>query len=235
MKIKTVSLQFPFPSINLQETPDRALEYVDRKRRRVLQKTKDVTDKFFNATSGPSLFKKIRKSLFFGIAVLAIIIGVAGIAKKGENPVEQKATVLAAKAGQDINKEFSFPLVNGKGEEVSNIKYIIKEAELRDEIIVKGKKATAIEGRVFLIFTLKIINEHNQSIEMDTRDYMRLSVNRNEEEWLAPDIHNDPVEIQAISTKNTRLGFPINDSDTNLVLRVGEINGEKEKISLDLK
>ncbi|OFW63868.1 MAG: hypothetical protein A2Z35_03420 [Actinobacteria bacterium RBG_19FT_COMBO_36_27] len=135
-------------------------------------------------------------------------------------------------ATQDINKEFSFPLKNTKGEEVTTFKYIVEKAELRDEIIVKGQKATAVKGRVFLIINLKINNDYIQTIVINTKDFIRLSVNGNENELLAPDIHNDPVEAQAISTKYTRLGFPINDSDESLVLWVGEINGDKQKIDL---
>ena len=128
---------------------------------------------------------------------------------------------------------FAFPLKDNKVEKVAEVKYMIEKAELRDEIIVQGKRATAVKGRTFLIFNLKVSNEFTQSIEINTKDYVRLSVNGNEEEWLAPDIHNDPVTVQAISTKYTRVGFPINDSDTNLIIRIGEIEGEKEKIPLE--
>ncbi len=181
------------------------------------------------------LFSKFRKYAFIGLLVLvAIMGGVRILGNTGKEGTEQ-VEVLGAKATQDVNREFLFPLTDSNGEEVSNLKYVIQAAELRDEIVVKGQRATAIEGRTFLILTLKITNEHSQAIEMSTRDYIRLSINGNEDEWLAPDIHNDPVEIQAISTKNTRVGFPMSDTDSNLVLRVGEINGEKETISLELK
>jgi hypothetical protein len=59
-------------------------------------------------------------------------------------------------------------------------------------------------------------------------------VNGNTSELLAPDIHNDPVEVQAISTKPTRVGFPINDTDKKLTLFIGEINGQKDKVELGL-
>lgn len=147
----------------------------------------------------------------------------------------QKIDVLPARSSQDINKEFSFPLRNGDGEEVSKIKMTIDKVELRDQIIISGKAATSVKGRVFLIINLKVKNEFNQTIKINTRDYIRLSVNNNEEEWLAPNIHNDPVEVQAISTKPTRVGFAINETDKDLVLTVGEINGDKERIELDPK
>lgn len=143
--------------------------------------------------------------------------------------------VKGAKASQALGREFLFPLRNGEGENLSDIRFFIDKVEKRDEIIVKGKRATSIKGRTFLIITLKITNQYSQAITMNTRDYVRLSVNGNKDEWLAPDIHNDPVEIQALSTKLTRVGFPIYDTDSDLVFRVGEIDGEKEEIPLDLK
>jgi hypothetical protein len=75
----------------------------------------------------------------------------------------------------------------------------------------------------------------DKGIEINSRDYVRLIVDGNTKEMLAPEIHNDPVEAQAISTKYTRVGFPINTSDKNLVLQVGEINGPKQTIKLEFK
>lgn len=180
--------------------------------------------------------KKTVKVCLFLLLILLVITGGSKIIKRYVSSFKKSGIteVKGARAAQDVNKEFNFPLKDAKGEEVSKIKYVVEKAELRDEIIVQGQKATAVKGRTFLIITLKISNEHNQPIEINTRDYLRLSVNSNENELLAPDIHNDPAEVQAISTKYTRVGFPINTSDNNLVLFVGEINGAKEKIELKL-
>lgn len=147
---------------------------------------------------------------------------------------DQRIDVQKPKATQTLNKNFSFPLKDDKGKEVSKIKYTLLTAELRNEIIVKGKEATAVKGRTFLILNLKITNDFDKTITINTRDYVRLIVNNNNEK-LAPDIHNDPVEIQADSTKYTRVGFPIDDTDKNLTLIVGEINGPKQTIKLNLK
>jgi len=133
---------------------------------------------------------------------------------------------------KDINKQYSFPLRDAHGNVISNIDYSVDSVELRKEIIVQGKKATAIEGRQFLIVNISLSNKYSRSIEMNTRDYIRLSAN-NSNDWIAPDIHNDPVEIQALSSKFTKLGFPINESDTNLVLQIGELDGTKNTIRLD--
>lgn len=138
------------------------------------------------------------------------------------------------KAGQTLNKEFTFPLLDDNGVKVSEIKYKLTTAEVEDSIIVNGQRANAVKGRTFLVINLEITNNHTQAIQINSRDYLRLSVN-GDSDWIAPDIHNDPVQVQAISTKITRLGFPINDSDKDLTLQVGEIKGVKQFVKLNLK
>ncbi|MBI2020744.1 hypothetical protein HYS94_05045 [Candidatus Daviesbacteria bacterium] len=136
------------------------------------------------------------------------------------------------KARVDINREFTFPIKDSKGEEVGNIKYSVLNAELQDQIISKSKKYTTVKGRTILVLNLKITNEFAKSIQINTKDYIRLSTSSNTE-LLAADIHNDPVSIQAISTKFTRLAFPIYDTDKNLKLLVGEIGGAKEEVKIN--
>jgi hypothetical protein len=146
---------------------------------------------------------------------------------------DERVAVPGSKATQTLNKPFAFPLRDQAGKEVSKIKMILTTAEVRDEIVLKGQKASAVEGKEFLILNLKLTNDYSKTVQINTRDYVRLTANGSEEK-LAADIHNDPVEVQAISTKYTRLGFPINDTDKNLTLYIGEINGPKETIKLTL-
>jgi hypothetical protein len=178
-----------------------------------------------------------RASVLLVVAVLIIIVGrkvLIGRKTNSNSTSSAQADVLGAKATQDINRDFDFPVKNSNGEKLTDFKYSIESAELRDQIIVQGQKATAVSGRTFLIINLKITNDQDKPITINTKDYIRLSVNGNKDEWLAPDIHNDPVDVQAISTKYTRVGFPVNNSDKNLVLRVGEIDGDKQEIELNL-
>lgn len=195
-----------------------------------------------------SRFKKnFKKNKMFFVPLIIIVaillFGVFSLVRgKGTSPssvmsatTDKRVELKQAIATQSINKTFSFPLKDAKGKEVSKIKYTIESAELRDEIIVKGQKAVSVKGRAFLIIPVKIQNDYNAPVQINARDYMRLIVNNKTDEKLAPDIHNDPVEVQAISTKQTRVGFPIDDTVTSIVLQVGEINGKKENITLNLK
>lgn len=185
-------------------------------------------------------FQKIfvKRNLPLAIFILIVLIGLSGLiyglykAVNSNTSKSGQIKVAPATATTSINKEFNFPLKNDKGSEVSKVKYIIESADLRNEIIVKGQRARSVKGRVFLILNLKIVNDFKQKIEIQTSDYVRLSINGNKDVWLAPDTHSDPVAIQAISTKYTKIGFAINESDKDLLLKIGEINGEKQELEI---
>lgn len=188
-----------------------------------------------------SRFRNKRLKGYLPVAVLAaaviLTIGatVVLVVKNRRGTTDARVEVAGAKAKQDINRELPLPIRDSKDKEITTIKMILESVELRDEIIVKGKRATSIKGRTFLILNVKLANDYSQPIEVNVKNYFRLTVGGKETELLAADIHNDPVLIQPASTKYTRIGFPINDSDAKLVLWMGEISGEKQKVELTLK
>ena len=194
----------------------------------------------------PKKVKKFfRTSPFLPFAiVLVVVIVIAGFGisrlmanGKGSQTVlsaNNKTSLDKPTATETLNKSYDFPLKDATGKEVSKLNYIIQSVELRDSIIVKGQQATAIKGRTFLIVNLKITNSYDKSVQLNSKDYIRLIVGSSTEK-LAADIHNDPVDVQAISTKYTRLGFPIDENEQSLTLQVGEITGKKDQIKLDLK
>lgn len=180
-----------------------------------------------------------KRLIYIGGAILVILLLII-VARRGRGNtkvagVQTSTSINEALATKEIKREFTYPLRNSKNEEVSSLIFNVETAELRNEILVKGQRARAISGREFLIINLKITNRYSASIQLNSKDYVRLAVNGNESEWLAPDIHNDPVEVQADSTKYTRVGFPVNSTDKDFILRVGELNGSKETIRLEIR
>ena len=192
----------------------------------------------------PNYFRRLKNSKFKKYAFVGLGVLVVAFLLFRFNPfsannssaasTSDKATIKDAIATQPLNREFRFPLKGEKDAVLGEIKYVVENAELRDEIIVKGKRASAVSGRTFLILNLKVTNETNQTISMNTKDYVRLFVNGNEQEPLSPSIHNDPVVVDAISVKPTRIGFAINESDKDIKIKVGEIKGEKQTVELTL-
>lgn len=186
---------------------------------------------------------KFKKNLYIPVAVIIFIVLVLGVlafrkssttsGAAGGSASAEQVSIQKPRATQTLNKTFKFPLRDETGKEVSSISYTIQNIELRDQIIVKGETATAVKGRTFAIVNLKLVNTYNKGVSINTRDYIRLILNGSNEK-LAADIHSDPVEVQAISTKYTRIGFPIDSDQKNFILQVGEIQGKKEDIKISL-
>lgn len=189
----------------------------------------------FNKTK---ILSRVKYLIILGAILVLLLLSIRFLNSFGASNAQVQGTqavksdLIPPKAVKEVNKEFTFPIKDNKGKEVSSIKYLIENAQLQDEIIIKGQKATAVKGRTFLIFNLKITNGHNLAVQINTRDYLRLST-EGSNELLAPDIHNDPVEIQAISTKITRIGFPVDEISKNFKLQIGEIDGTKETFDLN--
>ncbi len=185
-----------------------------------------------------NLPRNIKRSHFIYalVTVLLVISFLAGrkFAPGSSLTSSGRADAPVPIATQNLNKKFDFPLKDKDGHEVAKITYYLESANLQDAFIFQGKLAKAVKGRTFLIFNLKITNPYTKTVEINAKDYIRIKVN-NVAEQLAPEIHNDPVQIQANSTKYTRIGLPINDTDKNIVLLVGELQGQKEMVKLSLK
>ncbi len=213
--------------------------FVDAMQSQGPKKIFDMPSKLFSRL--PARYKKYNLKKIVPIALLVLIVAVVLVrltqaASTTAAPAagDTRYEVKGAVSTKELNREFQYPIKDSKGKEVTKLKYLIENAELRDEIIVKGQRAVAVKGRLFLILTIKVTNDYNKGIDLNARDYIRLATANNPEEKLAPDVHNDPVTVQAISTKYTRLGFPINDTDRKMTLYVGELNGDKEAIELEL-
>ncbi len=131
-----------------------------------------------------------------------------------------------------INKQYSFPLRNASGETVSQLLFVVTNYERTNEVTIAGGKATTIEGKELVVINIELTNQFNRAIQINARDYLRLRVNE-QEKLLAPEFHSDPVEIQPKSTKSVRMAFSINETDTNLILYVGELEGDKDQLVLE--
>lgn len=181
--------------------------------------------------------RKLIPYTIFAVSVLIVLALLSAVTYKvfKNVSVSGKVSVLKPKATQEINKEFSFPLFGKDGKEVTRFKYVVEKAELRDEIIVNGKRARSVSGRTFLVVNIKISNDYKLPMQINSKDYIRLIVDGKNDQAFAADAHSDPVDVQPISTEEVTLGFAINDVDQSLLLKVGEINGEKQEISLSFK
>ncbi|HWA51864.1 MAG TPA: hypothetical protein VG895_02335 [Patescibacteria group bacterium] len=181
---------------------------------------------------------KSRKYILLAIVVVIVLfLGIKVLTGKNAKPKIAGVNISAPQKAENLNKEFDFPIGNTASTSNGNpetVKFVIQNAALNNQIVIQGQEATAVTGRTFLIVTLALTNSFDQPISINTKDYVRLSANGDQNTWLAPTVDNDPVTVQAISTVYSRLGFTVNTSDKNFVLQVGEIKGDKQKIPLTL-
>ena len=179
--------------------------------------------------------KKISTFLFFVIVGGAVAVGVRSIITQKISPKVNEGAQLGEQSGESatvsVDREFSFKVYDKDKKLADSIKYTINTAQLSKQIIIKGQKATAVKGRTFLIINLKLVNESQKSLYLNTRNYLRVQPVGTADK-LAPEIHNDTVEVQPLSTKLTRIGLPVDDSQKEFKLLVGEIEGKKDEISL---
>lgn len=132
-------------------------------------------------------------------------------------------------ARTEINQSIEIPT----GRNDDSINYSVVSAEITKSIIIQGQRASAKEGKQFLILNLKLSNDSERRVKIDARDYVRLSVNGNDDR-LAPAIYND-IEVQPISDQFTRIGFSVFETDNNYVLYLGEISEDKIEIPLQFE
>lgn len=199
---------------------------------KIINRLRSLKDKF-------NLFYTI---LFILLALLVVnriafkktIYRADALGAKNQNITIQNeaSSSSSSKITTNINKEYVFPVKNDQGLETAKLTWNFESAEIKNDIIIKGQNANAAPGRSFLILNFKLKNDQKKEVPINTRDYVRFSIG-NSNEWIAPDIHNDPVYVQGISTKYTRLAFPIDENDRKFKLQIGGLDDEKSFVELN--
>lgn len=173
--------------------------------------------------------KKIGKFILIVLVLIALIAGIRNVATRIAAKNSQPGVVSETAITVPIEREFTFPVYDKDKQLSDSIRYTISSAQLTKQIIIKGQPATAVKGRTFLILNLKLVNDFGQSLFLNTRNYIRVQTTSSPDK-LAPEIHNDTVEVQPLSTKLTRIGLPVDEKDREFTLYVGQLDGEKEQI-----
>lgn len=175
--------------------------------------------------------KKIGTFLFIVIVGVLIMASVRlALSRVNRNP-GQLGAVSAEALTTPVEREFSFTVYDKNKQLSDPVRYTITTAQLTKQIIIKGQRATAVKGRIFLILNLKLVNEFGKSLFLNSRNYVRVQP-KGTADRLAPEIHNDTVEVQPLSTKLTRIGLPVNETDKEFTLLIGELDGYKEEITV---
>lgn len=180
-----------------------------------------------------SIFRSKSLLLIAALLVLVLIVLLLGLGRRSEvgRSLPGLSSNLNVKKTSQINKAFNFPIRGGNGQAIDqNLKMTMTTIELTKNILIKGKPATARDGKIFLILNLELDNPTNNQLGLAPVELIRL-VDPSGKRY-APDVHNDKVTVEAISIKKTRVGFVVDDNQTEWKIQVGEVNGPKETIDV---
>ncbi len=245
--MKTFQLSFALPS---SEDFSPAIEKIKEKITTLHQIINSASSQFSSSASEATTnsrlqmrkFKRFIKDskylpfIIVGIIfILLVAFGLKKVLSKPTNLTETKTTsdgrveLRKPMASESLKKDFSFPLKDGTGKQISTIKLTVQNLELRDQIIIQGKIANTTVGKNVLIANLELTNNFTKPVQINSRNYFRLKKN-NDGKLYDPKIHNDPVDVQPVSTTNTRVGFTVEDTDHDFILRVGDVTDPTAKI-----
>ena len=146
---------------------------------------------------------------------------------------EQTSQAEEIKLGEvNLDKNFTFTATDSKGKESSEVDFRITKAEKTKEVLIQGRPANAKGDKAFLVLHIEIDNSETQPLYIAPVDMLRL-IGEGDKKF-APDIHSKTVEIQPISTKITRVGFVIPQTQNEFKLLVGELEGDKSELEIKL-
>lgn len=179
-------------------------------------------------------FSYKKKAPLFLIIVFAVI-GLVAWKMTGSNDnfvkgAAEQATVAGGKS-VDINKSFDIPIKTKEGEETGEkLRVTILNMQQAKEILIQSNQAKAKDGKIFLLITMEIENPTKTNLTVKPIDMVRLI--SKDGKGLAADVHNDKVSSEPVSIKKTRIGYVVDEGDTNFKFLIGEVRGSQEPIEV---
>lgn len=173
------------------------------------------------------------------LVILLVVVGILFFLQKnlnkrmsGKTTLQQASALPVTSQILPINKKFTFPGLDEAGKKKGKLDLNITTVEKTNQVIVQEKTYTAKNGKIFLIINLELKNESTSRLNIFPGDLIRLVVNGVEDKKLAPDLHNNYVNVAPLSTKIERVGFVIDSQAQGLKLQVGELEEDKEVIEV---
>lgn len=198
------------------------------------------TDKFKEKFS--SFSSKFKKGPKIGIAVAVVLLLVVGVifvstrnggATSVVSGIKDSGTDYSPDSTVAINKTIEIPIRNQDGSDTGDkLKISFSNVEKAKRVLIKSQGATARDGKAFLILNMEIENKTTNQLTVRPVDFIRLL--ESDERSFAPDVHNDDIEVEAISIKKTRVGYIVDDAQSSFKFAIGELSGNKDIIEVQL-
>lgn len=180
------------------------------------------------------ILEKYRKLLVIAIFLIVLVIGGVLVFKPRNKTPQTKAlssgSTVKSKATAKIDRSFEFDALNAKNNK-KTIKFLLVNAEIKDEIQVKGKSRKSAVNKDYLLIRIELDNSSTEKLAFISSDFLRLEKNG---KLYAPDFHNGRVISEPLSVKNDVVAFVVDAGTKKVSFLVGDLSGEKEKIEINL-
>lgn len=173
-----------------------------------------------------------RKLILIAIPVVILIAGIGLYKAKHYTPSSASAQSQSNSKSQNLDQSFNFPIYSQGQKTENGLELKVTTIERSDQVVVNGKTATSKEGKDFLIINIEIKNPTNDKLNVHPVDFFRLVDDSGNH--FAADVYNDPVVSEPIAIKKTRIGYVVDKSQSNFKFEVGEINGEKQTVEVNI-
>ena len=181
------------------------------------------------------VLKTISKhKLIVATALIATLLVFAATRSKNISQVSSNITNQnnSNASSVSINKEYNFPIYSSDGKTESSLKMVVTAAQRNDKILVNGKTSQAAVGKDFLILNMEITNATNNKLNVRPVDFFRMV--GADGKLFAADVYNDPVKVEPISIKKTRVAYVVSESQENFKFQIGEIKGDKQEVEINI-
>lgn len=166
------------------------------------------------------------KNLAIGTAVIIVIVAFSFLFfNRGTEEVVDKPTVKIGKSYELIAR------TKEKQKTTGRFTLTITDAQFADSILVQGKRARPVKGKLFLIVNMEITNPHKVSLYAFPVDLFRFI--REDGQKFAPSVHQGTVLVRPEATKKNNVAFVVLPSDKKFKIEVGGINESKETLEIN--
>lgn len=184
--------------------------------------------------------KKIKDGVSKKVFIVAAVILIVAVGawyftqNNGTNGASDPSNInLAPNGTANLNKKVEFPIRDKDGKETgTKLAVTFTSIERADKILYGGKPLTAKQGKDFIIANIEIENTTKDRLTVRPVDFIRLvdAEGRN----YAPDIQTNSLKVEPLSIKNTRTMFIVSENMKTLKFLIGEINGNRETVEVNL-
>lgn len=107
---------------------------------------------------------------------------------------------------------------------------VITDAEKTSSVLIQGKRYNTRNGKLFLLINFEMDNPDTSVYYTNPTDLVRYQ--RVDGKKFAPTVHQGIVQVRPQSTKNSNVGFVVDESEKNFTIEIGEVDGTKQTLEI---